>query len=163
MFGTHGPEDVAVASDDVSRAAAAGLDSSSAMVRVEADHLDATLNALVTRLSSVPALNLSVSYRQGKLRRFLGDLPYLNDMNRPTGPIQRIAIVVGRHSYWLHSEFGSIRCGRDAVSPKSGESNQELTFSVWARTLFDEIASQNLVNHDSLVALRHLVEHDRVD
>ncbi len=40
---------------------------------------------------------------------------------------------------------------------------EELAFSAWATALFDEIARQNLVNHESLVALRRLVEQDRVD
>ena len=38
---------------------------------------------------------------------------------------------------------------------------EELPFSAWANALLDEIARQNFVNHESLVALRHLVEHDR--
>jgi hypothetical protein len=156
MFGTHRSEGLA----DSSRSVGAGLDSSSAMLRAEADHLEATLAALVTRLSSVPGLDMTVSYRHGALRRFFGDLPYINDLNRQTGPIQRIEIIVGPDSYWLQSESGFIRCGRDASSAQGTEA---LTFSVWAKTLFDEIARQNLVNHDSLVALRHLVEHDRVD
>jgi hypothetical protein len=163
MFGTYGPEEVEGAPEDMSRGAAARLDSSSAMVRAEADHLDATLHALVTRLSSVPGLQMSVSYRHGKLRRLFGDLPYINDLNRRTSPIQRVVIAVGPYSYWLHSDLGSIRCGRDAISAQPGQVIGELTFSVWAKTLSDEIARQNLVNHDSLVALRHLVESDRVD
>ena len=133
------------------------------MVRAEAEHLDATLQALVTRLTSVPGLNMSVWYRRGRMRRLLGDLPYINDMSRRTGPIERIVIVIGPHSYWLRSDAGSISCGRDAISPRPGESNQELTFPTWAKALFDEIAGQNVVNHDSLVALRRLVEQDRVD
>jgi len=38
-----------------------------------------------------------------------------------------------------------------------------LSFSVWAAALFDEIARQNIVSHESMVALRNFVEHDRVD
>jgi len=72
-----------------------GLEESSAMVRAEADHLDARLRALVRMMSSVPGLEMSVSYRPGRVRRLIGDLPYLNDLNRPTGSIQRIAIAVG--------------------------------------------------------------------
>ena len=161
MFGSDGPEEVAVAPEG--RSAAAGFDSSSAMVRAEADHLDATLHALVTRLSSVPGLTISVSRRHGKLRRLLGDLPYINDLSRRTGPIERIVVVAGPYSYWLHSYPGSISCGRDPISPQARQANRDLTFSVWATTLLDEIARQNVVNHHSLAALRHLVEHDRMD
>ena len=62
--------------------AGASLDSSAAMVRAESDQLDATLHALVRRLSSVPGLMMTVSHRHGRLRRLIGDLPYINDLNR---------------------------------------------------------------------------------
>ena len=139
------------------------LDSTSAMVRAEADYLDATLHALVTRLATVPGLSMSVSYRHGRLRRLFGDVPYVNDLNRRTGSIQRIVIAVGPRSYWLHSDLGAIRCGRDPSPPQPGQGEADLTFSAWASALFEDIATQNMINHDSLVALRHLVERDRVD
>src|SRR5205807_304143 len=111
MFGIERGEGAASASAGEPTSATASFDSSAAMVRSEADHLDATLHALVTRLSSVPGLHLSVSYRHGRLRRFLGDLPYINDLNRRTGPVQRIAVAVGSQSYWLHRDLGWIQCG----------------------------------------------------
>ncbi len=139
------------------------LDTTAAMVRAESDHLEATLRALVTRLSSVPGLNLTVSYKHGRLRRLLGDLPYINDLNRRTGPIRKIVVDVGAHSFWLQSEGGSLRCGREPGSAGAGQMNEELPFTIWAKALFDDIARQNLVNHDSMVALRRLVEHDLLD
>ena len=132
---------------------AAEVDCSSAMLRAEARQLEATLRALVSRLSSVPGLEISVSHRHGKLRRFLGDLPYINDLDRETGPIQSIVVRAGEHSYWLQCDSGTLRCGREIGT---------LSFSAWASELFEEIAKQNLANHDSLVALRQLVEHDQV-
>ena len=95
--------------------------------------------------------------------KLVGDLPYINDLNRRRGPVQAIVITLGAYSYWLRSDGGSIRCGRDVASPQPGLADEELTFSVWAKTLFDEIARRNVLNHDSLVALRQLLEHDRVD
>lgn len=148
--------------EDARSNAATGLAVSSAMVRAESDHLDATLSALVTRLSSVPGLQLAVSRRQGRLRRLIGDLPYVNDLHRSTDPVREVVVVVGPCSYWLHSEHGAIRCGTEVTSLERGLVKEELPFSAWATALFDEIARQNLVNHDSLVALRHLVEQDRV-
>jgi hypothetical protein len=139
------------------------LDASSAMVRAESDHLDATLHALVRRLSSVPGLTMTVSHRHGRLRRLIGDLPYINDLHRWTDPINRVDVAVGPSTYWLEANFGSIRCGKALTSVGRGEDRQELSFSVWATELFDEIARQNLVNHESMVALRRLVELDRVD
>lgn len=157
-------EDVAMSNEDVRTNTGAGLDFSSAMVRGESRHLDATLHALVRRLSSVPGLKMAVSYRHGKLRRLLGDLPYINDLHRQTDPVHTIVVVVGPCSYWLRSEDGSIKCGREITSivpPQVKE--EELSFPVWATTLFDDIAQQNFVNHDSMLALRHLVEQDRVE
>jgi hypothetical protein len=140
----------------------AKLDSSSAMVRAESDHLDATLHALVNRLSSVPGLKLSVSYRQGRLRRLLGDLPYVGDLRRGSRAIEELVVTAAGCSYWLRRDAGSIRCGRALTSAEQQAAEEDLPFSTWASALFDEIAQQNFVNHDSLVALRHLVEQDRL-
>jgi hypothetical protein len=154
---------VAATDEDERTSTGAGLDSSAALVRAESDHLDATLHALVTRLSSVPGLKVSVSYRHGKLRGLLGDLPYINDLNRRTGPIHRLAVVIGSDSYWVHADHGWIKCGRDTASGQRGLLTEEMPFPVWATTLFDEIAAQNFVNYEAMVALRRLVEQDRVD
>jgi hypothetical protein len=149
--------------EDIPTDTRAALDSSSAMVRAESDHLDATLHALVRRLSSVPGLTMTVSHRHGRLRRLIGDLPYINDLHRWTDPIDKVEVAIGPSTYWLQSDHGSIRCGREVTSVERGRVKEELSFSIWANTLFDDIARQNFVNHESMVALRHLVEHDRVD
>ncbi len=149
--------------EDLRTEIGAGLDFSSAMVRAESGHLDATLHALIDKLSSVPGLNVGVFYRHGKLRRLIGDLPYINDLHRRTDPIDKIVVGVGPSSYWLHSQHGSIQCGRESASIEPGQIKEDLSFSAWATALFDEIAEQNFVNHDSMMALRHLVERDRVE
>src|SRR5271169_418640 len=59
--GRQGTEQVAMTDEDLPLNAAAGFDSSSAMVRADSDYLDATLHALVKRLSSVPGLNMTVA------------------------------------------------------------------------------------------------------
>jgi hypothetical protein len=160
---TGGADDVAVSGENLGSTPGAGLDLSAAMVRAESGHLDATLHALVNRLSSVPGLTMRVSQRHGRLRRLIGDLPYINDLHRRSDPIEEIVVVVNPNSYWLHAHHGSITCGRDVSSIERGDVKEELSFSAWATALFDQIAQQNLVNHDSILALRHLVEQDRVD
>jgi len=149
--------------EDVRTNTGALVDRSSAMVRAESDHLDATLHALVRKLSSVPGLAMSVSHRHGRLRRLIGDLPYINDLHRSSDPINKVDVTVGASTYWLRADFGSISCGREPTSMERTADKQELSFRAWATELFDEIARQNLVNHESMVALRHLVELDRVD
>ncbi len=156
----HGPaanEDVAT-TGAVRTDVADRLDATSAMVRAESEHLDATLHVLVQRLSSVPGLKITDSHRHGWFRRLLGDLPYINDPHRERDPVQKIAIALGPSTYWLHSRKDSIRCGVDIASAERPPARQELTFAVWATKLFDEIAQENLVNHESLAALRQLVE-----
>jgi hypothetical protein len=140
------------------------LDASSARLRAESGHLDAMLSALVGRLSSIPGLRMTVSYKHGRIRRLIGDLPYVNDLHPSTGPIRKVVISVGSRSYWLRTESSSIRCGREdlpSVDPVSP--GEELAFSNWASALFEEITQQNLINHESMVALRHLIERDTLD
>ncbi|MHB8491715.1 MAG: hypothetical protein ACYDA6_05815, partial [Solirubrobacteraceae bacterium] len=116
-----------------------GLDLSSAMVRAESQHTDATLHALLERLSSVPGLKVTGTYRHTWFRRLLGDLPYINDLHRDKDPVQRISVDVGPCTYWLDSHRSSIRCGTElAASIERGPVRDELPFSTWASRLFDD-------------------------
>src|SRR5271167_1672940 len=148
---------ITVADEDGGVSGPDGLDHSAAMLRAESDHLDATLRALATRLSAVPGLKLTVTARQGLLRRLLGDLPYLNDLSHRRAPIHKIVVQVGPTTYRLGADHGSITCGWELAPGEPGESRSEVSFAAWATTLFDDIAAQNLVNHESMVALRRLV------
>ncbi len=67
-------------------------------------------------------------------------------------------MVIGPCTYWLDSRGNLIRCGIDTASSGQAPVRQEMQFASWATRLFDEIARENLLNHESLVALRHLVE-----
>jgi hypothetical protein len=163
MCGPIRERDLAGTDDGARTSTGAGLDSSAALVRAESDHVDGTLRALIARMSSVPGLKVSVADRHGNLRRLLGDLPYINDLNRRTGPIQRLVVAVGTRSYWVHADHGQIRCGREITLGEHWQVTEEMSFSIWARTLFGEIAVQNLVNYESMLALRRLVGQDRVD
>ena len=154
MTGTEGEQDVARGEGR----APAGLDSTAALLRVETAHLDATVHALVARLSSVPGLQMTVRYRHGRLRRLLGDLPYINDLHRAGDPIESIAVSVRDSHYTLTSTNGALRCTRARSAGGAGE--EELTFSAWADALFDDITHENLINHDAMLALRELVERD---
>lgn len=140
---------------------AAGLDASAALLRAESEHLDATLHALAHQLAAIPGLALSVGHRQGRLRRLLGDLPYLNDLHRDGAAIETLAARAGEHSYTLRAGAGSLLCTREQVTPSTGGAGgtrEELSFEQWAAALFTDIERQNLANHDALRALRQLVE-----
>jgi hypothetical protein len=77
--------------------------------------------------------------------------------------VQRILVAVGPRSYWLRSDDGVIACGRELASIERAAANEDLPFAAWATELLDDIAQQNFVNHEALVALRSLVETDRLD
>jgi len=161
MQGPHASEHFATAVSDAEGGASAGFHASAAMVRAETQHLDATINALVKRLSSVPGLEVKVSPRRGALRKLIGDLPYIGELGTRSAHVHEVSVCVGESSYWLHAREGSITCGR-STTRADGRHEQELPFTDWASALFDEIAQRNLANHDAMAALRRLVEQDRV-
>lgn len=161
MRGPHASEQFATGSGDAEAGTAAGFHTSAAMVRAESENLDATINALVKRLSSVPGLEVSVSPRRGALRKLIGDLPYFGELGTRSAHVHEVSVSVGVSSYWLHARDGSIACGR-STSGADGQKDEEVPFPLWATALFDEIAQRNLVNHDAMAALRRLVEQDRV-
>lgn len=66
------------------------LEVSAAWLRSESGTLVPLLDASADRLSAVPGLQVVVTRRRGRLRRLLGDLPYLNDLHRRTAPVDTI-------------------------------------------------------------------------
>ncbi len=139
----------------------ADLETSAAMLRFDLEDLDALLRALVERLSSVPGLRIKVNYGNGRVRRLLGDLPYVNDLHRPSDPIRRMVVTIGSSDYWVESTHGSLTCGVDRLTLQRGPVTDPLPFPVWADLLLDEIVSQNHISHSSAVALRNLIEGER--
>jgi len=141
--------------------APADLETSAAMLRFAVDDLDALLHALVERLGSVPGLKIEVDYGNGRVRRLIGDIPYLNDLHRTSDPINRMVVAIGVRSYWVESARGVLACGVDTRTAQWGLASNPLRFSAWADLLLGEIVSQNRVSHDSAEALRQLIEGDR--
>lgn len=161
MPGPNASERLATADEHAGGTPAEDFHASSAMVRAEASDLDATLAALVTRLQSVPGLDVKVSPRPGMLRKLIGDLPYIHELGTKSAHVHEVIVSLGTTSYWLHATHGAITCGRG--DRESGQGPQEeLPFTQWATALFDDIAQHNLVNHDAMAALRRLVEQDRL-
>jgi hypothetical protein len=152
---------MAAADEHPNGAQAEDFHASSAMVRAEASDLDATLSALVTRLQSVPGLDVKVSPRPGMLRKLIGDLPYIHELGTRSAHVHEVVVSLGQTSYWLHATQGAITCGRTNSAGRQGQ-GEELPFTQWATALFDDIAQHNLVNHDAMAALRRLVEQDRL-
>ncbi len=148
--------------DDDSRGPVpADFDSSAALVRIDVEDLDALLHALVERLSSVPGLKIVVTYRNGRLRQLIGDIPYVNDLHRSSDPIRRMAVTVATSEYWVESTGGTLTCGIDTVTLQRLPTPDPLSFPVWADRLFHEVVRQNHISHESAVALRNLIEGER--
>ncbi len=140
---------------------AAEFEESAAMLRAEATDADAMLHSLADRLEAVPGLTVVVTHRHGRVRRLIGDIPYVNDLHRRTDPIDRIVVTVGPLDYWVAPVDGSIRGGTGAPARGPGPVDRTAPFAEWADRLFDAIVRQNHANHQSLVALRTLIEQDR--
>ena len=132
-------------------------------MRAESDHAQATVHALVGRLSAIPGLDLRVFYGQGRLRRLLGDLPYLNELHRRADPIRRLEVSAAGTCYWLRCEPGAIHCGRELAPAHRAPVHEELPFASWAAELFAEISRQSHASQDAMSALRALVEHDQLN
>jgi hypothetical protein len=147
----------------MSGATVAAVDTDAALLRAESDHVQATVHALLSRLSAIPGLRVKVLYRHGRLRRLLGDLPYLNELHRSGDAIRRLEVSVEGACYWLECEPGLVHCGRDVENAEPSREREELTFASWANELFAEISHQSHVNHDAMFALRRLVEQGQLD
>jgi len=141
----------------------AGLECGAALVRAEAEDLDVVLRALGDKLSDVPGLKVRVSYRQGRVRSLIGDLPYLNGVRRSRGCVRRIDVGMDGFSYWLESGSHAIRSGRVVAGRDRGAVEEELTVREWIASLLDEIARHNLAGYEAMTALRNLVELGRID
>jgi hypothetical protein len=145
---------------DGSTSAASDLESSAALLRSDSESIDALLHALVEKLSGVPGLTMSVAYGDRRLRRLIGDIPYVNDRRRKSDPIRIVVVTVGSCDYWVRADEGSMECGTDRTSPQEGKVTDALPFPQWADALFNDIIRQNHVNHEAIAALRSLIEYN---
>ena len=138
-----------------------GLEYRAAELRAEMPSVDGMLHALVDRLSGIPGLAMSVSYRHARWRRLVGDIPFVNDLHRRADPIRNIAVTIGSIEYWLRATGGTVRCGTDTVVAGRGRTTEEIPFTRWAETLFAALVGETQVHRDAIVALRDLVEQNR--
>jgi hypothetical protein len=133
------------------------FDASASALRAESTDADALLHALADRLDAVPGLTVVVRHRHGRLRRLIGDLPYVNDLHRRRDPIDRLVVTVESLDYWVTAEDGTVGCGIDDRSRARGTPGDPVPFPEWSDRLFDAIARQNIANAASLAALRAVI------
>lgn len=140
---------------------AGGLDSASADLQARAGDLDLLLHRLVEKLRGVPDLNMVVSYRHGRLRRLLGDLPYVNDLHTRSQPISAIQVHVGASDYLLEATSTSISCRIVGHPASNATTQQPVAFSRWIGDLIATVAEHNQATQESVASLESLILYDR--
>jgi hypothetical protein len=137
-----------------------GLERDSAELRSESADLDAMLHGLIERLQGIPGLQVAVKQHHRRVRRLIGDIPYINDLHRRSDRIDRVVVTVGAAKYWVESDGSSVTCGQDLVPVAEGHPSTHLPFADWSDALFADISRSNREALDSLTALRGLVEDE---
>lgn len=137
------------------------LERESAVLRSESADLDAMLLGLIERLQAIPGLQVVVKQRHRRVRRLIGDIPYINDLHRRSDRIDRVAVTVGGANYWVESDGRSVTCGQDLVPVAEGRPSTHLAFGDWSDALFAGISRSNREALDALSALRGLVEDEQ--
>jgi hypothetical protein len=135
----------------------ASLDAAAASLRADAGELDLLLRTLADKLGAVPGIETSVRHRRPRWRRLLGDLPYVNDLARRSGPIESVRVEVGGTTYQLAVRDLTIACtvtgpgGTPALRP----------FDAWLDELQAAIDQRARLSQESLAALQQLIVYDR--
>lgn len=139
------------------------LDVSAASLRAETEHLDLLLHSLVDKLRAVPGLEPVITYRRSRLRRIVGDVPYVNDLHRKSSPIEAIRVTVGGSAFELSATTSSITCSVVGRGPGTERGQVATSFSEWITQLMAAIDERNRLAADSLSALQDLIVYDRVN
>jgi len=123
------------------------------------DH-DAFIYAFAQRLSAVPGVPLVVDHHKGRIRRAVGDLPYVNDLHRSSDPIRSLTVTVDTTEYWMRPTTGQLRCGIDTVTMRRGRTSEVVELAVWTDLLLDDVIRHNHLDQESGAALRGLIQGD---
>jgi hypothetical protein len=140
---------------------AGGLESASADLRANAGDLDLLLHRLVEKLQGIPGFDPVVTYRQGRLRRILGDIPYVNDLYSTSRPISAIRVGAGGDEYLLEAKHSAISCRIERRRPTGSVTPSDVSFSSWIAQLIAAVESQSRAANEALAALENLIVYDR--
>ena len=124
------------------------------------DH-DAFIYALADRLSAVPGLPVVVEYHRGRIRKAVGDIPYVNDLHRSSDPIRSLTVTVDTVEYWAKPGTGPVRCGIDTVTMRRGRTSEVVDLPAWMDLLLEDVIRHNHLDPESGTALRTLIHGDR--
>jgi hypothetical protein len=129
--------------------------------RESVDH-DGFIDALIDRLSSVPGLQMAVKSHKGRVRRAIGDIPFVNDMHRSSDPIRSLRVSVGSSEYWVEPTTGSPWCGVDTVTVTRGRTTEIYELATWTDLLIEDVIRHKHLDPESAAALRSLIHGERV-
>jgi hypothetical protein len=138
-----------------------GFDAASADLQANSGDLDILLHRLVEKLEAVPGLDTVVSYRQGRWRRLLGDLPYINDLHARSQPVSAIEVHAGAVEYLLDAGPSSVSCRIMKRSATGTVTTQPVTFSQWINELIATVGERSRAAWESIAALQSLIIYDR--
>ena len=124
------------------------------------DH-EAFIYALAERLSAVPGLPVVVEYHKGRIRKVVGDIPYVNDMHRSSDPIRSLTVTVDTVEYWMKPTTGLLRCGIDTVTMMRGRTSEIVELAAWTDLLLEDVIRHSHLDPESGAALRSLIHGDR--
>lgn len=128
------------------------LDDAASSLRSNAADTPILLQALAERLSDVPGVGLQVSRRRGKISRFFGDIPYVNDFRLKTAPVSAIRVQVGTKLYQIEASGYAMTC-----SVGSSASRRGVAFSEWIAELTAELSELCRISDEQVQALARLV------
>jgi hypothetical protein len=149
------------ADPDGPKGARTGLDDAASSLRADAADLDHLLHVLVERLGSVPGVALKIRFRRSRWRRMLGDIPYVNDLDRTSSPIERVEVALGARRYLLNVTGPSFTCCVEQTGAGAG-AGATLGFSQWMQALTGDIGRQSDSIRDAVASLQQLLIYDRM-
>lgn len=133
-----------------------------ALIRRESVDQDGFIEALIERLSSVSGLQMVVKHPKGRIRKAIGDLPYVNDMHRSSAPISRLTVTVDSIEYWVEPTSGPPWCGIDSVTLAGGRTSAIFELATWTDLLLEDVIRHKHLDPESATALRNLIRGERV-
>ncbi len=133
-----------------------------ALIRHESVDHDGFIEALIERLSSISGLQMVVKYPKGRVRKAIGDIPYLNDLHRSSDPISRLTVTVETVEYWVEPTGGSPWCGIDTVTLAGGRTSAIYELPSWTNLLLEDVIRHNHLDPESAASLHNLIRGERV-
>jgi ABC-type transporter Mla subunit MlaD len=134
------------------------LDDAASSLRANAADAPALLQALAARLADIPGVGLQVSRKRGRISRFFGDIPYLNDFHLKSAPVSAIRVQLGDRIFRIDANSSGPACFLGSANTQTG-----VAFPEWIAELIDELSEMRRASDETLRSLEQLVVRNDVD